>query len=319
MTIFFTIQIDCEATQHAINDAALGERAIRGLGDIFAQTGLKATFAVIPSDMKVHAHVYRELEAQGHEIGLHLHPADQGYEEFMGVYGFDEQVKMLKEAMEVFAGCMGRMPEAFTPGYFSANDHTYPALEAVGLRHGSVSLPTRDLPQCACVWGHSPLDAHYPHRYHRCLTGDVDFVDVPPTVDVESRMWGGAHPQDLRIELVDAKNHWYTIHKNVQRQVEAGDRIAVKYLKATTHNIFDYSDTHDFRRETLFGVISAVRQICEQEQCELIPTTTVDIAAEYRRKVPLPKGGVKLDLDTRGRSAWTKTATPGMRVPEDEH
>lgn len=304
--ILFNIQIDCESTQRSINDPALGERAIRGLGEIFVETGLKGTFVVIPSDLKAHADIYRELEAQGHEIGLHTHPAEQGYDEFLGVYGFDDQVKILKEGVDVFAERMGRRPEAFTPGYFSANDHTYPVLESLGFRHGTVSMPTRNLPQCACVWGNSPLNAHYPHRHNRCLAGDVDFVDVPLTADVESRMWGGAHPQDLRIELVDAKNHWYTVHKNVRRQIAAGDGIPVKYLKAITHSTFDYSNPHDFRRETLLGVISAARQICEQQGCELLPATTADIAAEYRSKVPLPTSGIKLELDTRGRSGWRR-------------
>lgn len=300
--IWFNVQVDCEATQHSINDPALGERAIRGLGQVLAETGMKGTFVVIPPDIKVHAHIYKELESEGHEIGLHLHPADQGYQEFLGVYGFDDQVRILEEAIEVFAQAMGRRPRCFTPGYCSANDHTFPALEAVGLTHGKVSLPTRNLPQCACIWGSSPLEVHYPHRFNRSLKGNVNFVDVPGTVDVESRMWGGAHPQDLRVELVDAKNHWYTIHKNVVRQA-AGDDIPVKHLKAATHNIFDYSDPKNFRRETLLGIIAAAQRICEDQDCTLVPATTADIAEEFRRKVPLPTEEQKLELDTRGRQA----------------
>ncbi|MBI3922529.1 MAG: hypothetical protein HY318_13990 [Armatimonadetes bacterium] len=306
MEIYFNIQIDCEATQHAVNDPALGERAIRGVGEVLAETGTRGTFVVIPTDMKAHSAIYKELEAQGHEIGLHLHPADQGYQEFLGVYGFEDQVEILREGIAVFFDHMGYPPQCFTPGYASANDYTFPALEAVGLRHGLVSIPTRNLPQCACVWGNSPLEVHYPHRYNRCVTGDVDFVDVPATVDVESRMWGGAHPQDLRIELVDAKNHWYTIHKNVVRQAKAGEALPVKHLKVCTHNTFDYRDPHNFRRETLLGVIQSARRICEDEGCELVPATTADIAAQYREKVPLPSGGVQLALDTRGRSAVSK-------------
>ena len=303
--IFFNVQIDCESTQRTINDPALGERSIRGLEDIFSETGVRGTFVVIPSDMRVHAVAYRELEAQGHEVGLHVHPAEQGYEEFLGVYGFEEQVAILKEGVDLFADAMGRPPAVFTPGYFSANDHTFPALEALGFTHGTVSMPTRNLPQCACVWGGSPLDIHYPHRYNRSLAGDVDFVDIPPTVDVESRMWGGAHPQDLRIELVDAKNHWYTIHKNVKRQVEAGSEVPVKYLKALTHNIFDYSDARDFRRETMLGVVSSVREICERQGCAFVPATAAEIARTYRTRVSLPERGNRLHLDVSGRAAWT--------------
>jgi len=304
--VLFNIQVDCESTQRSIGDPSLGERAVRGMGEICGAEGLKVTFVVIPSDMKVHGAVYRELEAQGHEVGLHIHPGEQGYDEFFGIYGYDEQIGILREGIEVFAQQMGQPPECFTPGYFSATDHTFPALEAVGLRHGLVSCPTRNLPQCACVWGNSPLDAHYPHRHNRCLTGDVDFVDVPVTIDPDSRMWGGAHPQDLRVELVDAKNHFYTIEKAVKRQLGAGDAVPVKYIKALTHNIFDYADERDFRRETLLGMVDAVRRICERLEVEMVPATTAGIAAEYREKIPLPSGGAKLELDTRGRQAWKK-------------
>ena len=302
--IRFNLQVDCESTQQSIDDPSLGERAIRGLAEVLAATGMKATFVVIPGDVQAHAPVYRELETEGHEVGLHLHPAEQGREEFLGVYGFEDQVDILREAMDVFEARMGRRPECFTPGYFSANDHTFPALEAVGLRHGLVSCPTRNLPSCACVWGGSPLDAHYPHRHNRCLSGEVDFVDVPVTIDPESRLWGGAHPQDLRVELMDAKNHFYTIEKAVKRQLAAGASVPVKYIKALTHNIFDYGDARDFRRETLVGIVEAAREICERHGAELEPATTADIAAVYRSRVPRPPDGERLALDTRGRGGW---------------
>jgi hypothetical protein len=211
----------------------------------------------------------------------------------------------------VFADCLGFLPRAFTPGYCSANDHTFPVLEALALTHGMVSLPTRNLPQCASVWSGAPLDAHYPHRYNRLLAGEVDFVDVPPTIDPDSRLWGGAQPQDLRIELVDAKNHWYTLHKSLRRQMAAGAAVPVKYFKALTHNVFDYSDPHDFRRETLLGVIGAARQICEAEDCRLVPATTADIAAAYRAAVLRPSQGQSLTLDTRGRGAWREAYQTG--------
>ncbi|MFC1525793.1 polysaccharide deacetylase family protein [Candidatus Latescibacterota bacterium] len=300
-TIYLNIQMDCEATQTSIGDPALGERAIRGLGQMLEAEQMKATFAVLPSDMAAHAPLYRELEAQGHEIALHAHPAEQGREEFLGVCGLEDQVAILQEGKAVLAQHLGHDTEGFTPGYFSANDYTFPALEAVGLRHGTISCPTRDLPQCACVWGNSPQDVHYGHRHNRCLAGSVDVVDVPVTIDPDSRMWGGAHPQDLRVELVDAKNHFYTIEKAVKRQLLSGDDTPVKYLKMLTHNIFDYSDERDFRRETLIGMLDAARRICDRSEAQLVPATTARIAAAYREAVPLPARGAELTLDSRGR------------------
>ena len=298
--LFFTMQIDCESTQHAIRDPALGERAIRGLGDVFSETSTRGTFFVIPGDIAVHASIYKELETAGHEIGLHLHPADLGYDEFLGVQSGETQKKIISEAADRFSQAMGRKPLSFCPGYCSANDFAFGVLEELGFTHGTVSMPTRNLPQCACVWGSSSLDPRYPHRYNKSLLGDVDFVDLPPTVDPDSRMWGGGHPLDLRVELVDAKNHWYTMDKAVQRQILQDT--SLRQIHALTHNVFDYLDPKNFRRETYVGIVKAARQIAERESLKFQAATLADLAAAYRKAVPLKLAApVKLKLDTHGR------------------
>ena len=208
-------------------------------------------------------------------------------------------MKIIGEANLNFEDCMGYSPSTFTPGYVSANDSTFPALYDSGFRQGMVSLPTRDLPQCACVWGNSPRWCSYAHRHNRCLSGDLDFVNVPETIDPASRMWGGGHPQDLRVELVDAKNHYYTIEKSIRAQI--AEAVPVKYLKILTHNIFDYSCPTDFRRETLLKMIGSVRLLAEKNQLEFTPANTAEIAAQFRRSVPLPVSRIELKLDVRGR------------------
>ena len=300
-TLFFAVQIDCESTQHAVKNPALGERAIRGLGDAFAETQTKGTYFVIPGDIEVHAHVYKELEQQGHEIGLHVHPKDMGYGEFLGAEGADTQRRILGEAVDRFAQAMGRKPLSICPGYFSANDFTFGILEELGFQHGAVSCPTRNLPQCAAVWASSPLDPRYPHRYNRILNGDVDFVDLPPTVDPDSRMWGGAQPLNLRVELVDAKNHWYTIDKTVRRQLT--QRTPIKQVHADTHNIYEYGEPGNFRRETYIGIVKGTRQIAEREKLTFQAATLAEVAAAFRKASPREKAAPqKLELDTRGRA-----------------
>ena len=297
--LLFTLQIDCESTQHAVRDPDLGERSIRGLGKLFAETDTRGTFFVIPSDIEVHAGIYKELEAAGHEIGLHVHPADQGFEEFFGVHSPDDQRAILSEGIDRFAQIMGRRPVSFCPGYGSANDATFGVLEELGFLHGMVSIPTRDLPQCASVWGSSSLDPRYPHRFNKSLSGDVDFVDLPVTVDPDSRLWGGAHPLDLRVELVDAKNHWYTIDKAVRRQIV--QNTPLRQVHAITHNIFDFLDPRNFRRETCLGIVDAARRIAEREGLTFQAATLHDIAAAFRGSVPRTTAP-KLQLDTRGRA-----------------
>jgi len=299
--LLFAIQVDCESTQHAVNDPALGERAIRGLGEVFDETGTIGTFMVIPGDLEAHASIYREFEANGHEIGLHVHPKDMGYREFFGAESPEIQRRILEEAMDRFVQVMGRKPVCFCPGYASANDATFGVLEKFGFTHGLVSFPTRNLPQCACVWGGSSLDPRYPHRYNRVLDGDVDFVDLPPTIDPDSRMWGGAHPQDLRVELVDAKNHWYTMDKAVRRQID--EDTPLKQLHAITHNLFEYGDPANFRRETYAGIVDGARQIAEREDLAFRAATLAEVALAFRRSVPIENAVTEeLHLDTRGRA-----------------
>lgn len=298
--LYFNLQIDCEATQHAINDVNLGERAIRGLGEVLAQTQTRGTFFVIPGDMKVHASIYKELEAQGHEIGLHIHPKDMGYDEFFGVQSGAMQKEILCEASDVWSQAVGRAPKSFCPGYASANDFTFGILEELQFTHGMISLPTRNLPQCAAIWAGAPLDPHYPHRYNRSLIGDVNFVELPITVDPDSRMWGGAHPQDLRVELVDAKNHWHTMNKAVQRQTQQSTPLL--QLHAITHNVFDFSDEKNFRRETFIGMVEGAKQIAQTNGLEFQAATLQEMATSYRALVPLETVTTqKLELDTRGR------------------
>lgn len=298
--LLFNLQIDCESTQFALQNPALGERAIRGLGEMLAETQTAGTFQVIPGDIEVHAPIYRELEQAGHEIGLHYHPWSRERSEFLGFESPETQREVLREAIDRFAQAMGKRPFAFCPGYGSANDHTYGILEELGFTHGLVSIPTRDLPQCACVWGSSPLDPHYPHRHNKSLTGDVDFVDLPPTIDPQSRMWGGAHPQDLRVELVDAKNHFYTLDKAVRRQLSADTPLL--QIHAITHNIFEFGDPKNFRRETYYGIVGAAKRIAEREHLAFRGATLADIATLYREKVPHDSVQVSNpDLDTSGR------------------
>ncbi|MCC6422086.1 MAG: polysaccharide deacetylase family protein [Phycisphaerales bacterium] len=296
--LYFTLQIDCESMQASVNDPDLGRRASAGFAQCLESHGLPGTFYVIPPDIEAHADLYRDLKQRGHEVGVHVHPATQGYEEFLGIYGPDEQYRILAEATDRFAQVMGYRPTSICIGYVSTNDHTYGVLESLGYRQGSNSMPGRILPQCVSIHAGAPLDPHYAHRHNRVLEGDMDFVETPVTVDPDSRMWGGAHPQDLRVELVDAKNHYYTILKSIRRQL--ADHTPIKSIRATTHNTFDYSDPNNFRFQTLEGIIAHVQRLAQEHQLELKPVTVVDLATAYRNAVPPGSKQKNLELDRKG-------------------
>ncbi|MCC7350874.1 MAG: polysaccharide deacetylase family protein [Phycisphaerales bacterium] len=303
-SLYFMLQIDCESTQASVNDPALGRRASEGFARCLEANRLLGTFYVIPTDIEAHADLYRDLRRRGHEVGVHVHPAVQGYGEFLGIYGPDEQREILGEATDRFVAAMGCHPTSVCVGYVSTNDHTYGVLESLGYRQGTNSIPGRVLPQCAAVHAGAPLELHYAHRHNRVLEGNMDFVESPVTVDPDSRMWGGANPQDLRIELVDAKNHYYTIRKAIQRQLDG--RTPVKSIRSLTHNTFDYSESTNFRRQTLEAVIDHARRLAHEHQLELKSATVVDLASAYRRAVPLESRRENLALDRR---AYERTQT----------
>ena len=296
--LYFSIKIDCESTQSSVQDADLGRRASLGFAEVMEGMGGRGSFYCIPSEVKANVNVYRDLAVRGHQVGLHVHPADLGYEEFLGIYGPNEQRTILEESTDVIAQVMGERSTGICLGYGSCNDYTRPILVELGFDHGGTQIPGRILPECASIAAGAPTEPHYPHRWNRVLAGNLDFVELPVTTDPDSRMWGGKHPQDLRIELVDAKNHYYTIHKAVQRQRTAAEPIHA--ILGCTHNIFPYDDSHDFRRETLLGVIEHTKRIASEHGLALVPATEQAIAAAYRAAVPLPAEPATLELDRRG-------------------
>jgi peptidoglycan/xylan/chitin deacetylase (PgdA/CDA1 family) len=287
-TVYLSFFIDCESTQPQVKNPALGERAIRGFADVLEARKLRGTFHVIPGDAQIHAAIYRDLAQRGHEIGLHLHPAAYGKPDFLGLFGPDEQRDLFAQGIDLFTQALRFFPKTVCPGYLSTNDFTYGVLHGLGFRHGTTSFPTRTLAECASVHATAPLDVHYAHPFNKVLPGDgsFDFVELPPTVDPESRMWGGKHPQDWRVELVDAKNHRYTADKAVKRQVL--QNVPVKMLRGITHNIFEYGDPKDFRRQTLEGMLDAAAQVCEAQGLHCVGATGEEIAKAYRAAVPAP-------------------------------
>lgn len=291
--------IDCEATQHSVNDAALGTRGASGYADILDDHSLRGNFFIIPGDAESNPALYRSFVERGHEAGLHLHAADEGYYEFVGVMGPDEQREVISKARDRWAQIMGFAPKSFCMGYGSANDYTYGILNDLGFEYGQVEIAGRRLIDCASVWEGAPLTIHYANRYNRLLPGDLDFIEIPHTVDPESRMWGGKHPQDLRVELVDAKNHWYTMYKSVLQQRD-DDSLPVKIIRGVTHNTFDYSELPNFRRQTLLGMIESMQNIVENAECEIVPATLGMIADVFRKTVPKTDAKALLKLDRRG-------------------
>jgi hypothetical protein len=145
-------------------------------------------------------------------------------------------------------------------------------------------MPGRRMTSLASNWAGAPLFTHYANAHNRFLSGGLDFIEIPVSVDWESIVWGGLHPQDLRVEFTDAKNHRFLIEKVMRRQVE--EDLPLKALVILTHDIFPYDDPSNFRRETMLGMIEAVCVCGESLGVEVKGTTIRDAAEAYRVAVP---------------------------------
>jgi hypothetical protein len=125
---------------------------------------------------------------------------------------------------------------------------------------------------------------HYANPANRLLEGGLDLVEAPITTDPSSMLWSGEHPQDLRVELFDAKNQRYLIDKVLAREKQRPQ--TVKAIVALTHNVFEYGDPADFRRQTMQQMICDFAELADQHDVNLIPATISQIAAAYRAAAP---------------------------------
>ncbi len=278
--------IDCECTQPGIEDTELGDNAIRGFSELLEASGWLGTFFLIRSELEPLSDLLAKSAAAGHELAIHTHPNACGYPSpYLGVFDPETQRDIVNGTIEVFEQLFSVRPVSCRPGYASSNDYTFPTLRQCGIRQTSASMPGRRMSNLASNWAGAPLFAHYANPYNRFLEGGLDLVEIPITVDWETMIWGGLHPQDLRVEYTDAKNHAFTIRKVMRRQIE--ERLPVKSLVVLTHNIFRFGDETNFRRETMWGMIETIRDLSRELGVEPIGSTIQQVGEAYRQAVPL--------------------------------
>lgn len=278
--------MDCESVVPPINNPELGSQAIDGYAQILEEKGWPGTFFVLPEEVAALPDLIASLTDRGHEVGMHLHPKAAGHpNDYLATFSADEQKNIVQEGMEIFEARLGSRPVSARPGYFSVNDSTFPVFAACGIRQTSASMPGRRMTSLASNWAGAPVFTHYANPHNRFLIGGLDLVEIPVSADWETMIWGGLHPQDLRIEYTDAKNQSFVIEKVMRRQV--AEDLPLKALVILTHDIFRYDDARNFRRETMLGMIESIHQCANALGIELVGATIKGAAAAYRAAVPL--------------------------------
>lgn len=264
------------------DDYAESERSITGYVDVLERYGYTPTLFVHPRVAERQREFLIDLRERGVCLGLHLHPykMDEAYRHDLGFYRYSTQRALLTEATDRWKNAMGRHPEYFRPGVFSANDSTFGLLEELGYSGGSVSSPGRVLPSAAAVWAGARYDPHRAHRGFRQLAGEADFVNVPMTVDSASPIQNGHANQrgyqSLYVSAVeeeevnpDATRYDFdAMVENVVDRFES-DRPTHPVVLTNTHNNMNYCDADHPATENLETVLDGLENLSSRRDVSL--------------------------------------------------
>ena len=266
----------------------LAEHSAHAFAECLLSYDYKPTFFVVPETARKQAKLFQELQSAGAECGVHFHDHAQGENwrrpegvEFLGAYPAEIQRSKLAAARSEVADALGAAPLAFRPGNFSANDSTFPVLVALGFTHGSVSLPGRCEPQLRAVWTGTEASVHRAHAYFRLIAGELDFVDVPVTVDLTRRdHWAGVG--DLRFETTSLPELMAGVRDALSRQAAA--RARLHHLCFFTHNVFGYwegaSDPATITGR-MTGLLRALPELAGEHGLRPVAATVAEVRQAY--------------------------------------
>lgn len=239
---------------------AQSERYIRGYDAMARAFGWPVTYIIHPEVCHAHRDLFLQLEGEGACLGLHIHPwkfSDGHYKAHFGGLTEAQQYAILSEATDMWMAGLGKRPRYFRPGTFSANDRTFGVLDTLGFLGGSCSIPGRVYPDLNAVWAGATPDPHRANATFRQLPGDLDFVDIPLSVDLSSHEVRGGRQfcWDLRPDW--EKADYRAVATNIVAQVIERNP-AVPVIHMVTHNDNDYADPADRVRRNFQTVLEQI-------------------------------------------------------------
>lgn len=301
------LTMDCEPTTATSHPAATGpadwsagEDAVRGYVEVARKYNLPVTFFIHPEAAVAQAQMFRELEADGACLGLHMHPwkyslwRHGGYK-YLAHYGglsATEQNELLIEASAIWADAIGHRPEYFRPGTFSANDAIFQVLKEQGFRGGSCTAPGRFIPEMQAIWVGGQPDPHRANANFRQACGDLDFANMPLSADFSTTLNGPAGRSmyaDFRPDVDWPGQYgvsYRTIATNIVRQV-CERAPAVPVLNAITHNHYAYLNTADPVYCRLRVMLDEMMAACDAAGLKVVGATLKDVADDVLAVPPV--------------------------------
>lgn len=297
--LYVLFTMDVEPTAAALGhsgpaDDQLGMQSIRDFQTVLGARGFKATYFVHPELVERYPDFYRTLHADGNDVGLHVHTtklviAPQPGE--LGSLTADEQRRLLTLAMEQFQRGMGKLPNIFRPGCFSANDATYSVLVDLGFIGGGVSIPGRIWPDRFCVWSGAQPYTHFAHKAFRQAPGNLPFVNIPLSVDLTTPLRynpvGFYHYPDLRPGGVYSPQDEVPLDRpsmlrNILHQMNK-DNPPLKTLVVDVHNDRDFVSPTSPATGHLQAVLDGLVPTCDQLGWQIVPSTYQQVIEQFNR------------------------------------
>ena len=297
--ISIVMTMDCEPTT-ATSDAAAtgprdwahGERAARGYWEIGQEFGIPITYFIHPETAIGQADMWKDLESKGAVLGLHMHPwkysmwkyEGKKYCQHYGGLTEQEQRDLMTEACDLWEEAIGHRPLYFRPGTFSANDALYRVLDDLGFKGGSCSAPGRMLPEMRAIWTGAEPDPHRANAVFRQVKGDLDFVNMPQSMDFSKLLTGRIGRRmyaDLRPDIDWPGQYgveWSTIAQNIVAQLMERNP-AVPVMGVVTHNHYEYFDANEPAAIRLREMLNETFKACRDKGIEPVPHTLADIVS----------------------------------------
>jgi hypothetical protein len=257
----------------------LSARAIDGFCTTLLDAGIPPTLFVAPEAGEQHGPMLEDLAVSGADVGLLVHPPllrGAGLRHLLGAYRREEQEAIAGEARRRLSDALGQRPLSVRSAFYSANDGTFAAMEAVGFRQASLSSPGRRVKKHHADWDGAPLDAHHASADDRLRAGGLTLLEVPVTTDATQRRDGVA--PDLAIEN-GTLDRWHAplIDTQLQRQDDAGTPFRTLCFVTTTRHA--YHDRAGRPRATLDALVEHLATL--EERYTVLPATLSAACVAY--------------------------------------
>jgi len=248
-------------------DRESSELYIKYYWNMCSEYGYTPSFFIHPEAAALHSELFTNYLHMGSTLGLHVHSTKFHYPEYtyeFGYYSAEIQEEIVSLALKEWEKAMGFKPLYFRPGAFSANDVTATTLVKLGFRGGSLSIPGRIWPERYCVWAGTPP---YPHRKHpdfRCAQGNLDFIDIPLSVDFSSPSTSNQYfcYEDLRPS--GRKSDPKRILENMVKKIKFDDP-KIPIIQIITHNDQPFDDPLHESRIRLETTLESIQSICKEQ------------------------------------------------------